>query len=259
MKKFLTSLCLIACILGLTACGSTKQYTEYEQQKVEFATEMAAQTWVPLLAGTMNVPGENMYKEYTAEEIEFIMENNYGLKVGGNAFKGAMDSFNSAFDSIGNIVSIDVNAASAEIDGKQIIVHVPVTGELKQAEAEVILSNDMFLELESAALNPISTVGELMGRAALNTVLGMGTVFAVLILISLIIASFAAIPTIQKIFSKKKAAEPAAETKAAPVVEEVYDESDDMELVAVIAAAIAAYEGSASTDGFVVRSIHKRR
>ena len=33
--------------------------------------------------------------------------------------------------------------------------------------------------------------------------------------------------------------------------------ADDLELVAVIAAAIAAYEGASSTDGFVVRSIKR--
>ena len=33
--------------------------------------------------------------------------------------------------------------------------------------------------------------------------------------------------------------------------------ADDLELVAVISAAIAAYEGSTSTEGFVVRSIKK--
>ena len=33
--------------------------------------------------------------------------------------------------------------------------------------------------------------------------------------------------------------------------------SDDLELVAVIAAAIAASEGASSTDGFVVRSIRR--
>ena len=36
-------------------------------------------------------------------------------------------------------------------------------------------------------------------------------------------------------------------------------EADDTELVAVIAAAIAASEGAVSTDGFVVRSIRKVR
>jgi len=43
-----------------------------------------------------------------------------------------------------------------------------------------------------------------------------------------------------------------------PVVEETkVAESDDLELVAVITAAIAAQEGT-STDGFVVRSIRRR-
>ena len=40
-------------------------------------------------------------------------------------------------------------------------------------------------------------------------------------------------------------------------VQEDTDVSDDLELVAVIAAAIAASEGAASADGFVVRSIRK--
>ena len=47
---------------------------------------------------------------------------------------------------------------------------------------------------------------------------------------------------------------PVAAPVAEPVVEDV---TDDDELVAVIAAAIAASEGKTSTDGFVVRSIRK--
>ena len=47
---------------------------------------------------------------------------------------------------------------------------------------------------------------------------------------------------------------PVAAPVAEPVVEDV---TDDGELVAVIAAAIAASEGKTSTDGFVVRSIRK--
>jgi sodium pump decarboxylase gamma subunit len=75
-----------------------------------------------------------------------------------------------------------------------------------------------------------------------------------------IIYLFNFIPKIQNAFAKKKAAEVpvAAAPVAAPVVEEV-EEADDLELVAVIAAAIAAYEGQTSTDGFVVRSIKKSK
>ena len=43
----------------------------------------------------------------------------------------------------------------------------------------------------------------------------------------------------------------------AQIVEKEEDVTDDLELVAVIAAAIAASEGQTSTDGFVVRSIRK--
>ena len=43
------------------------------------------------------------------------------------------------------------------------------------------------------------------------------------------------------------------------MAEEIEELADDTELVAVIAAAIAAFEGKQSTDGFVVRSIRKAR
>ena len=50
----------------------------------------------------------------------------------------------------------------------------------------------------------------------------------------------------------------AKEVESAPeVVADEEDLTDDLELVAVIAAAIAASEGAATTDGFVVRSIKR--
>lgn len=104
-----------------------------------------------------------------------------------------------------------------------------------------------------------SDLGARMEVAALNTVIGMGTVFAVLIIIIGVISLFRFIPMIQDRLAGKKAAAVQEETGAAQIVDsqEDTDVSDDLELVAVIAAAIAASEGAASTDGFVVRSIRK--
>ncbi len=104
-------------------------------------------------------------------------------------------------------------------------------------------------------------LGEAMAKAGLNTLIGMGTVFVVLILISMIINGFAVIPKLQKAFSKKADEGQSVKENAAPAVqaeEPAVDETDDLELVAVIAAAVAASEGAASTDGFVVRSIIRR-
>ena len=95
----------------------------------------------------------------------------------------------------------------------------------------------------------------ILKKAGLNTLLGMGTVFTVLIFISFIISLFNYIPAIQAKFGKKEAASPAAAPAMASEPEE--ELSDDLELVAVISAAIAAYEGT-SSDGFVVRSIKRK-
>ncbi len=90
-----------------------------------------------------------------------------------------------------------------------------------------------------------------MEHAALNTVLGMGMAFFMLILVSLVISLF---PLISKIGQKKP--EPQKEVPAAPVAEAVEEDvTDDEELVAVISAAIAAFEGGNS--GYTVRSIRR--
>lgn len=251
---------MITCIFGLTACGSENNLTDYETKKTEFAESLSAENIVPLLCQLSDDTIREGYSIYTKEELEYVFEQQYGLKVEGAAIKTAMDSFDSAIETIGSVTS--VGEASAEIDNDQIIVRVQVNGEKKNAEAEIILSNDMFMVIESAALNPISSMGELMEKAALNTLLGMGTVFLVLILISLIIYCFGFIPKIQSKFSKKNKNEvdsTGIDNAVAQIAkqEESRNETDDLELVAVIAAAIAASEGAASTDGFVVRSIRK--
>lgn len=103
-----------------------------------------------------------------------------------------------------------------------------------------------------------ASFAERMERAGLNTLLGMGMAFLVLIIIMLVIMLF------PLLFGERK---PKKETKA-ELTEKAIDNtisqieenealSDDSELVAVIAAAVAAFEGT-SADGHVVRSIRRR-
>lgn len=104
----------------------------------------------------------------------------------------------------------------------------------------------------------ISWDPEIMKQAGLNTLLGVSIVFAVLILISFIISLF---KYINKIGAPKKAPETPVISAPIEAVDEVEDVTDDLEIVAVITAAIAAYEeemgGYAPADGLVVRSIKK--
>ena len=97
----------------------------------------------------------------------------------------------------------------------------------------------------------------MIGQALQNTVMGIGIVFAMLALISVLIYCFRIIPYLQKKYSRQES--------PAPKPEEYMDirllvpepTEDERELVAVIAAAIAACE-EISTDDFVVRSIRRR-
>ena len=108
-------------------------------------------------------------------------------------------------------------------------------------------------------VNAQFSLGEILQKAGLNTILGMGTVFAVLIFIAFIIYMFKYISVIENALKNKEnkkteVVSEVTETVAAPAEEAV---CDDLELIAVIAAAIAAAEGT-STDSFVVRSIRRR-
>ncbi len=104
--------------------------------------------------------------------------------------------------------------------------------------------------------------GAKMASAGANTLMGMGTVFAVLIFICLLISCFKFIPKITEAKERKKSGKTKQtamkETKAEEVVDSDSENlTDDYELIAVIAAAIAASENT-STDSFVVRSIRRR-
>ena len=266
MKKFLALTCMIACLFGLTACGGDKQLTKYEQEKLDAAVLKAESQLIPAIENVLTNPYyKGLYdemNEYTPEEVEWIVANQFMLKVNGRAFAGALGSFASTYEEIGG--TGEITGSEAVIDGDQIIVNVSVKGPNQNAEAEIVFSNDGFLVMEAASLNKVNTMSDSMAKAGLNTLLGMGTVFVVLILISIIISCFGIIPKIQANMAKKesKSVQTTGINNAVAQIaeqEEIYDASDDLELVAVIAAAIAASEGSASTDGFVVRSIKRRR
>ena len=101
-------------------------------------------------------------------------------------------------------------------------------------------------------------LGKTLQRAGLNTLMCVGTVFVMLVLVSLLISLFRFIPNpeAKKAAEAKAAKEAQAAVIAAAPVQAEENLADDGELVAVIAAAIAAAEGT-TTDGFVVRSIRK--
>lgn len=254
MKKIKLVLVLAACLFGLTACGNVERVPEEDASKL-------SETSVHVVENVYTTLNEDTKAEITsegAEGVEYIFENYLGMKVEGNGMISAFDSYLRAVDEIGALVSINNCTAEYDTSGEKIIITVNCTFEQKNADIEFIYKRDLYKTLTSSATNIDYTFGEKMGKAGLNTLLGMGTVFTVLILIYGIISLFNLIPKIEAAF-KKKDAQPAATSVDNAITQIVESEelTDDLELVAVISAAIAAYEGSASTDGYVVRSIRR--
>ncbi len=146
-------------------------------------------------------------------------------------------------------------------------IMVVVTGRFEEGKKPVEITASFKRDLENDNKMTLLGVGyvaklttkEKLVEAAYNTLLGMGTVFIVLIFISCIISLFGFIPKMQNAFKKKD--KKITETKAEKVEEAPATESvavtDDTELIAVIAAAIAM-ENNTTTDAFVVRSIKRR-
>ncbi len=95
-----------------------------------------------------------------------------------------------------------------------------------------------------------------MQTAVSNTIMGVSIVFFVLVSLSFLIYLFRFIPILEEKLTKKKTAEPVKQEVPVETPVEEKELVDDLELVAVITAAIAASEGK-DPGQYIVRSIRK--
>lgn len=249
MKKWLcTALLVIACVFGLVACGSSDSAADDSIS----LTQEQEQQWYDAAAQAV-------------ESIDEAVRDGTSASLEDDAIYGpAVESWENSLTDIGEVQSVEGESVSFTKDDGS--VTMLVHGSRHDAEVVFSLEAGKNADGESTynatgiTTNVIYSMSEKMQQAGLNTLLGMGTTFVVLILLALIITAFGKILTA---FNEKRRVvrtnEPAPEPIQAAVVETAEELSDDRELVAVIAAAIAAYEGRQTTDGFVVRSIRKSR
>lgn len=108
-----------------------------------------------------------------------------------------------------------------------------------------------------------ASIEDAMSEAAINTVIGISVVFLALVLFVGIISLFKYINAAeQKLANRKSGSSASKKEKTTAVPEMSYEEqTEDLELIAVITAAIHAYEeaqGNTVSGDLVVRSIRKR-
>ena len=242
VKRVLLVLCMVTCLFSLSAC--TNQ-TKTEENTVDVMMAMALEQQSQLLLEQFaSMDAAQMAQQKLAAEES-------GLTV----LSGAYDTWANTQGDLGALVSID----DASVRLSEDIYMVDVTASFEQRKAVFTVGweeADNSLMVSSISIAPEYTTGEKLEKAGLNTLLGMGTVFVVLIFISIIIGS---LKFVNKAETGTKAPAPAETPIPVPAAPAAPAENlvDDLELVAVITAAIAAATGQ-SADGLVVRSIKRK-
>lgn len=231
--------------LSLSACGS-------EEEGINSAV-------LDNLYQTTTATVETLVS-YDAATMEQAMEENPGMD---DFTKAAFTSWLDSQEELGAYVSYEEIEPEEAVskDGTNYVVDLE--GTFENGTADIQMVYDMKLQPESIGFSKVYTTAEKLQSAGMNTIVGLGTVFVILVFLTFVISLLKYVPVWVDSFGNKKkqapvpapAAVPAAPAPVEPVEEEL---ADDGALVAVIAAAIAASENM-SPDGFVVRSIRRSK
>ena len=262
MKRSLKKLSALLLLMGLfvlTGCAAkeTLPNEEVYQGKLDSYVEMLVGTDKESLDANLSNLQEN-YDDFEQQVALYPYIGGTGQKFDftADAYLSLLKSYDANFDEFGDFVGLkEYEGGTTDKDGN---VTYTAVYEFTDHNMRLALEFDKDDVVTTVTMDPIYSKGEIAKKAALKTLIGMGSVFAVLILLAFIISLFKYVSVFEnRGKAKKDVAEKAAAPAPAPVAPAAPAPTDDLQLIAVITAAIAAAEGT-STDGFVVRSIKRR-
>lgn len=246
-KRISLLLCVFVLTFSFIGCGSEKKTVEYDKEMLEQSAEIIIQSFSEMDDETFA-----QYEEGSELQVNMMLLQS-GLPIEKEEFVSMIHSWQAAIDECGEYKKH--GKYEIEAGTKEVTFSTEATYEDRKATIE--FKFDDKLNMESMDVSAKYTTAEILEKAGMNTVLGMGTVFVVLIFLAFIISLLKYIPSIIGKFGKKEEQKETVEKKPVVVEQNETPAMDDLELVAVITAAIAAETGT-SSDDFVVRSIKRR-
>ncbi len=303
MKKIVLLFSMIAVLFSITGCSDGQEHVDFEYTQTNivgdtlyqsYQFQNATDAYVAYLEDSdedlakVLLGGVNNFETATEECGNFV---GYRLKDGDsksfdfaalqvqdeNVYYAALEDLNtlvanveSSIEESGNTVVVKVTAVHEYRD--VVYTYIYEKNPAFDYAQEMYQQTVAAYQVKEVTAAPNYTFGEKMEKAAMNTLMGMGTVFIVLIFIAFIIAQFERIDKalvavgnkLTSLFAKKDAVKDVEKTesaKSADVVASVADNPmDDSQLVAVITAAVvAASTAVGGTDKLIVRSIRKAK
>ena len=251
-KKISLLLCILVMSLSFAGCSDKKNgAATYDKATLEQSAEFIINNF-----SAMEDEELDSFKDATEFQLESTLYQT-GLKISGESFIAMIDSWKAAEQECGAYES----HGDYVVEEKSNEIILSTNAQYKDRSATISFTFDQKMSMKSMDVSAKFSTKEILTKAGLNTLLGMGVVFAVLIFLASIIGLFQYVPQILgQTEGKEKKAEVKVSVEPKPVSIEpvpVANASDDLELIAVITAAIAAQEGT-SSDGFIVRSIRRR-
>ena len=203
MKKRISLLAvLLALVFVLSGCSESSE-ADYDKETLISQADALISSFSQMSSEELDA-----FKDVNELQLNLTLLQS-GFNVDAANFTTMIDAWEAGVEECGDYVEHD----DFKVEESSGSIMLTSDAKYKDRDAEITIEFSEDSKMLSFTASAKYTMGEILKKAGLNTVLGMGT---------------------------------------------VEDLTDDLELAAVITAAIAASEGT-STDGFVVRSIKKRR
>ena len=244
-KRILTVFILIISTIMLVGCTSTKD-NDYDEATLTTNAES-----VMTILESVDKDTAQKFLDQRDELLEQLFVQNK-LPIEAANFKGVLKTWIDSIEDFGAFEQ-KTNPRFSREQG-----HNKLTFDAKfhEREADLSFTFDDDNYVTDINVNGHYSTGEIAKKAGLNTLLGMGTVFIMLIFISFVISLFKYLPGNRN--PKKPGVDPVPVSRGASQDIKTSDnEIDNNELIAVITAAIAA-ETNKKSDDFIVRKIRKR-
>jgi sodium pump decarboxylase gamma subunit len=236
-RKLLLFFCVLSCVLMVSGCSLVRGNENFDKKTLEQQTDSFLNNWFSFDFDSTIATYKDQMDETTLAQYKLYAKQK-------KQYKGLKKKTEYTITTDSATVTETILCES----GDKLLASLTFD---KDGQIQTDDSGNYSFKFDE-----YKTLGQKMQKAGLNTIMSMSIVFLVLIFISLLISCFKFIGLIGKGKADKSPVAVAA-APAAPV-SEPEDLTDDLELVAVITAAIAAASETESADGLVVRSIIRR-
>lgn len=255
IRKISVLICVLCCLFIMTACEDKKDVSE------NFKGSYSKEDLVEYMVNITETVTDTESEELDAI-IETLDEEDESDTILINGIQSIVTAKKESGKYVGFYYNDEEEVKYNLTETKDSIV-IKATAKFKKRDVKVEYSFgyiDDNLAVTGISYEPVYSIAEKMKTAGLNTIMGIVVVVLVLTFLSIVISLFKYINKAQTALAEKKNSKKESAMDSAfeqiESKEENITYSDDLEVVAVITAAIAAMENT-STDGFVVRSIKR--